>query len=128
MRLVSSLRAAVGKPSKEASPRNRQWKVLLKAGSKAFERWLLFQPQERSAHSGTDLRFVNGFNVAVKMNAFQPGQTVKGRQAVWTYRRHVSDQPGTLMGSSFCNYDAGWLIYAGSPKLRVREAREGQTF
>ena len=75
--------------------------VLLKAGSKAFGKIASSRYNPRKNDPLTvELTSVsvNGRNVAVKTNAFQPGSPpVDGAPgAVWTYRRHVSDYPWNL--------------------------------
>ena len=75
--------------------------VLLKAGSKVFGKIASSRYNPRKNDPLTvELTSVsvNGRNVAVKTNAFQPGSPPHDGApgAVWPYRRHVSDYPGTV--------------------------------
>jgi hypothetical protein len=58
---------------------------------------------------------VNGRNVAVKTNSFQPGSSPRtGRtSAVWTYRGHVGNYPGNQ--DAIPAYTTSDVVVAGLP-------------
>ena len=99
-----SSRAAVGKTfeAKLAQDVSSKGQVLLKAGSKVFGKVASSRSNPRK---NTPLTVeltsvsVNGRNVAVKTNAFQPGSpTVTGRQAQYGHTAGtLVINPGTLM-------------------------------
>jgi hypothetical protein len=99
-----SSRAAVGKTfeAKLAQDVSSKGQILLKAGSKVFGKVATSRSNPRK---NTPLTVeltsvsVNGRNVAVKTNAFQPGSpTVTGRQAQYGHTAGtLVINPGTLM-------------------------------
>ena len=91
-------RAVVGRTfeAKLAQDVSVNGKVLLKAGSKAFGKIASSRSNPRKNDPLTvELTSVsvNGRNVPVKTNAFQPGSPTGHSTpgALWTYRRNISD-------------------------------------